>query len=98
MALPSVPLATGTALVAGTEVTIRALSRAEALHVRTMVDAAADAEAYVIAHSTGVTVEEAARWLDETDNETAQDLVRKIMEMSGLVDRDSPNPEIPSES
>lgn len=82
-ALPSVPLETGTAMVGGVEVKIRSLSRAETLHMREIAGTG-DSEAYVIARSTGCPDDEAAAWLDATDNDTAKALVEAILAMSGF--------------
>lgn len=81
--LPAVPLGTGTAEVAGSEVPIRSLSRAEVLRMRALVDSG-DSEAFVIARGTGCTDDEAAAWLDSTDNDTAKALVEAILSMSGF--------------
>lgn len=90
--LPVKPLATDIVSVAGESITIRSLSRAEALHMRTIVAADGDAEAYVIAKATSETLEDAATWLDKVDNQTATDLVAAILKLSALVDRNDPNP------
>jgi hypothetical protein len=93
LALPTRPLPTDTVDVFGEAVTVRGLSRAEAIKVTTQYDAktADDAEAFIVAKGTSVTEAEAKEWLAATEQETAGRLVDRILELSNLkeqVDKD----------
>lgn len=84
MALPAKPLATGSAVVNGTTVELRSLSRAEVKHLARLLDDNQDGEAYVIAAATGETMEEATKWLDSVGNDEAKALIDSIWQISGL--------------
>lgn len=91
--LPSIPLPSDTVDIHGTPVTVRALSRAEALRLSTQFsrEKADEAEAYMLACGTGVTVEEAAEWLASIDTDTGGVLIDRIAELSGIkpeIDKD----------
>lgn len=87
--LPVVPLATAEVDVAGTTITVRRLSRSEALKLSTQFtkDTADRAEAFMVACGVGVSEAEAAEWLGSVDVDTAGIVIDKIAELSGL----SPN-------
>lgn len=89
MALPVVPIPTATIELAGTPVTYRSLSRAEALRMAT--DYRADpegAQVFLLARGAGVTEDEARAWLDSTDPATAGKLVDAIIILTGLATPD----------
>lgn len=87
MPLPVTPLPTSTVSMSGTDVEIRSLSRAQSLRMRAIREEGGDAEAYVLARSTGVSDTEAAEWLDAVTNDVALGVIRAIFELSGLVDK-----------
>ncbi len=86
MPLPSKPLPTGTVTIAGTDVPIRALSRSEVLKVRSFEGNEDQAEPYVIACATGVSVEEATDWLSSIDLVTGGELIEAVFRLTGLLD------------
>jgi hypothetical protein len=89
MPLPNVPARTGTVNIAGTDVTIRALSRLEVLKVGGMENI--EAEPFVLAAATGVTLEEATAWLSTVDAETGGKVALAILELSAAVDPRAPS-------
>lgn len=86
MTLPAEPLRTGSVTIAGTEVPIRALARSEVLHMRSFRESEDDAEPYVIACGTGVTIDEARAWLASVSLETGGSLIEGIFNLTGLLD------------
>jgi hypothetical protein len=97
MPLPEAPQRTGTVTVAGTEVPIRSLTRAEALelrHIAEEADGDADrlGEVLLIAKGTGVSAEEAEVWWDMSDASDVQALVAGIARLSRLGDWDGKDP------
>jgi hypothetical protein len=92
MPLPVLTLATGSVEVGGQPVAITSLSRSASVELGVIVAADGDGEAFIVSKGTGVSVEEASAWLDTVDNQAATDLIRAILQISALVDRDSPNP------
>ena len=84
MSLPIIALPTSTVEVGGVPVPIRSLSRHEALHVHSFVGREDEAEDYIVACGTDVSVEEAAKWRNSTALDTAGTVVGAIMLISGL--------------
>jgi hypothetical protein len=84
--LPLDPLATGSVDIAGNEVPIRSLSRPEGIRLQTFQGHEDDAEAYIVAASTGVTDDEARAWLAAVSIETGGRMVDAILQLSGLMD------------
>lgn len=83
--LPSVPLPTDTIDINGQEVRFRSLSRAETLKLTTQFkDDPDSAEIFVLACGTGVSLDQAKQWRDETDPTTAGKLVDGIIILTGL--------------
>jgi hypothetical protein len=95
MPLPDAPQRTGTATVAGAEVPIRSLTRAEALELRALsVEDGADrlGEVLLISRGTGVPEDEAAAWWDASDAGAVQELVGAIARLSRLVGEEGTAP------
>jgi hypothetical protein len=92
MTLPGSPIPTGVVTIAGTDVSVRGLSRTEALHMSEIGDIHG-AEVYCLATGAGVTPEEAERWLGEVTNDVADLLTDKILRLSGLIGRDGKDPQ-----
>lgn len=84
--LPSVPLPTDTVEVAGIEVKVRGLSRAEALRIRDFAGDMDQAENHILACGAGVTELEAAEWRNSVAPDVAGAVVDRICELSGLVE------------
>jgi hypothetical protein len=85
--LPEAPQRTGSVEVAGTPVSIRSLSRAEALELRALADQPdADrlGEVLLISRGTGVPEDEVAAWWDASDAGDVQTLVAAIAALSRL--------------
>lgn len=88
--LPIKALPTDTVEIEGTEVPIRSLSRAEALHFSTafaegpLEERVAEAEVYLLVHGAGVDEEEARAWRQNTDTDTAGLLIDGILALSGM--------------
>jgi hypothetical protein len=70
--------------VNGEDVTIRSLSRAEALHLQSFQGREADAEPFIVSKGASVSEDEAQKWLNSTDTETAGVLIDAILDLSGL--------------
>lgn len=85
--LPVVPLATAEVEVAGMTVTVRRLSRAEALKISTAFkpENADEAEAFIVSCGVGVSLDEAREWLRSTDLDTAGVVIDKILELSNML-------------
>lgn len=94
MPLPIAPLATGSATVNGTEVPIRALSRAEVRKLRQYSGRSADAEPFIVSCGTGESIDDAEAWLSSVGVKDGGDLVDAILVLSGLVDPEA-DPEDP---
>lgn len=88
MALPIVPLATDTVTIGGTDVTIRAMSRAQALKLNAYKGREDEAEILILAAGTGCTLEEAEAFRDGNDTATAGVLIDAILVLSGLATAD----------
>ena len=86
MALPDVPLPTGSVTIGGIEVPLRALPRSAVLHMRSFRNDVDDAEPYIVAKSAGVTIEEATAWLDSVELDVGGALIEAILRLSGLMD------------
>lgn len=84
MGLPVVPLPRDTVNVAGQDVEVRGLSRAEALRLRSLIEDEDAADAFVLQCGTGVSHDEAAAWREVTPLETVGLLVDRILELSAL--------------
>lgn len=83
MGLPKTSLPTQVVQVAGQDVQIRGMSRAEVHKIGTDLEAA---EAVVISFACDVTVEEAQAWLGSTSADDAQVLIEAVIALSGLGD------------
>ena len=97
-ALPSVPLAVGTAIVGGTEVPIHSLTRAEALELRALAnqpDADRRGEIFLIERGTGVDPADAEAWWESSDPIAVGKLVRDIAVVSRLQGEDGKDPNSP---
>jgi len=81
-----VPLPTDVVCVAGAEIKVRGLSRAEALKIQTFTGDLDGAENHIVACGVGVTEEEAAEWRAATPPDVAGAVVDRICELSGLVE------------
>ena len=88
MTLPIKPLPTGTVTIEGTDVPIRGLSRTEVVKLQSFEGREDDAEPFVVAAATGVSVDEARQWLGSVDLVTGGRLLVAIFELSGLVSAD----------
>lgn len=86
--LPIKPLPTGTVSIAGTDVPIRAMSRAEVTKFQTFEGREDEAEPFVIAAGTGCTEDEAREFLASTDLVTGGDLLIAIFRLTGLASSD----------
>jgi hypothetical protein len=86
MALPVVPLGTGTVVIGGETVAIKSLSRADALQLNGFKGREDEAEVFVIMCGTGCTADEAKAFREGNDTETAGLLIDAILELSGLTD------------
>ena len=86
MALPIVPLATGTVTIGDTEVAYRALSRADALKLNAYRGREDEAEVVILMGGTGCTEAEAQAFREGNDTATAGLLVDAILVISGLTD------------
>ena len=94
-ALPAVPLAVGTTLVGGTEISIRSLTRAEALELRALAgkpDADRLGEVYMIAKGTDVDPAEAEAWWSTSDPVAVGKLIEDIAIVSRLQGKDGKAP------
>jgi hypothetical protein len=89
MQLPGKPLPTGSVTIDGTEVPIRALSRLEVRKLRQFSASAEDAEPYIVACGTGVSVEDATEWLGRVTVEDGGALLDEVLILSGLLDREA---------
>lgn len=93
MALPIVPLGTGSVTIGGSPVDIRSLSRAEALRLNGYRGREDEAEVFILMAGTGCTEAEAQEFREETDVDTAGVLIDAILVLSGLA---SDNPKTPA--
>ncbi len=84
MALPAVPLATGTVEVGGADVAIRSLSRDEVVNLAAFGSDAGSAEVFMLARACGISEDEARAWRTQVNAETAGILLGAIGRMSGL--------------
>lgn len=84
MTLPIKPLPTGTVTIEGTDVPIRGLSRSEVLKLQTFEGNEDEAEPFVVAAGTGVSIDEARQWLGSVDLVTGGLLIVGIFKLSGL--------------
>lgn len=86
MTLPVSVCPRDTVTLAGGEVEIRSMSRAEAVKARLMMPDVEAAEVYSIECATSVSHDEAARWYRDASNDDATKLVDAIYELSGLAE------------
>lgn len=68
----------------GTKLPIRGLSRAEALHLRTLNGDVTEIEVHTIKAATDVSEDEARAWHTTTPNDEIAELVDKIAGLSGF--------------
>lgn len=92
MALPAVPLSTSTLTIGGTDVTIHALTRTQALELNAYQGREDEAEDALIAWATDCSTEEAHAWRQAVSWDTAGQLVDAIIELSGLTQQPVPVP------
>jgi len=98
-ALPEAPLAHGEVEVAGAMVSVRSLTRAEALALRAMAgepDADARGEVYLIARGLDIGEDEARAWWESSDPIAVQKLVHGIGVVSRLLGEDGRDPNSPA--
>lgn len=84
--LPPVPLPTDTVSVAGTDIVVRGLSRAEATRIAKFNGDVDAAESFVLARGVGISEDDAKAWRDATPPDVAGLVVDRIIELSGLTD------------
>lgn len=84
MALPDVPLPTGTVEIAGTAVPIKSLSRTAVVSLSDLDGDSRAAEVLIVSKGTGVTDDEARAWLDSVDADTAGTLLEAVAVLSGI--------------
>lgn len=76
---------TGTAnLPSGLTVSIRGLTRAEAVQLRTMRDDPSAIEIHCIRYACGLSEDEATEWWTESRQDDVEELVNEISRLSGL--------------
>lgn len=82
MSLPTVALPTDK--IHG--VTVRGLSRGEVMELRGMAEDGniQEFEIHLLSKGTGTDIEDARNWYDKAPSMTAQDILTKIVELSGL--------------
>lgn len=90
MPLPSIALFRQTINVGGTDVSVRALSRAEAMQLSDYKDRLGEAEVFILMCGTGCTEEEAKEFRQNNSVETAGLLVDGILALSGIAGDDDP--------
>jgi hypothetical protein len=86
VSLPVVPLPTDIVAVAGHEVKVRGLSRAEAIKLATFGGDLDLVENFMVACGVGVTDDEAAEWRNTTPPDVVEPVLERIAELSGLVE------------
>lgn len=84
--LPPVALPTDTVSVAGVDIVVRGLSRAEATRIAQFNGDVGAAETFVLACGVGISEEDANAWRDATPPDVAGLVVDRIIELSGLAD------------
>lgn len=84
MDLPKIALPTSEVLVGDTLVPIKSLTRSQALKVHTFEGREDEAEDFILACGTGLTMAEAHAWRDSVDLHTAGLLTDAIIVLSGL--------------
>jgi hypothetical protein len=82
--LPQIPLASELVDVAGTDLSVRSLSRAEQLKLAKLTDDVDHAEILLIAWATGFSEDEVRTWREETPGGVVGALVDAIVELSGM--------------
>jgi hypothetical protein len=94
MALPKKALPTTEVTLGSEVVTIRSLSRSEALRLTTSFKDNADgAENFVLACGAGVSEEEAEEWRNSTDPTTAGLVIDEILKFTGLAGQEDKSPQ-----
>ena len=84
MALPELdPLPVGTVTIKGTDVPIRSLSRTEFVHLQSFDGNEDEAEPYIVACATGITVDDARAWLATADFVTGGKIIEAILRLTG---------------
>jgi hypothetical protein len=86
MALPVVSLPTATVDIDGQSVSVRGLTRGEAMIGAAMNTGsnAVELEKHVLVHGLDTAAEEIEAWYDKAPSRVVQTLVEKIMELSGM--------------
>jgi hypothetical protein len=81
----------------GTDVTIRSLSRNEALHLGALLrERAPNSDAYALSCAVGVSEDEAMAWLDTVQTTPAIAFLTEVLVFSGIVPEDEDNPKVPT--
>lgn len=88
MSLPKVALPTGSVAVGGETVEFHSLTRHQALQLHTYEGREDEAEDFMLACATDVSIEDARAWRDSVDMETAGVLIDAIIELSGLTEKE----------
>lgn len=86
MGLPRVELPTAVVAVAGVDVPVRGLSRAEVAHLNTFDGDLDLAETYILARGADIDEGEAKEWRASTPAAVAGTVIDRIVELSGLGD------------
>jgi hypothetical protein len=90
MALPKIELKTETLNLDGNSVTVRGMTRAEALSMNKAIQANPDkpeeADYYVVATGCDVSIDEARVWVDSSPMDACMAVVKAILALSGLGD------------
>lgn len=84
MALPRVPLPTTKLEIGGELLEVRGLSRSEAISVGEMANKPNEAEIWVVAKGCDVDISEAREWREVMPSAVIDQVVNKILELSGL--------------
>ena len=84
MNLPTVPLPEGSVEINGEAVVIHSLTRTQVVTLIGMEGDQTAGEVFLVAKGTGATDEEAGKWLDSVDADTANKLLQAIAVLSGV--------------
>lgn len=84
MALPAAKIQTEEIELSGGTVTVRGLSRAEALRMAEHGDNVRELEIDVIATATGTPPKDAADWYEEASSQDVEQIVKTVLRLSGM--------------
>lgn len=84
--LPKIALPSSSVELGGQRVTYHSLSRSQALRLHEFQGREDEAEDFMLACGTDVTMKQAHAWRDSVDLATAGQLIDAIIEISGLTD------------